>query len=140
MVSDLFGNNFLNEKRDSPAPLLHSLHWLPVRERIFFKLCLYVYKSLNGQAPQYLTDSLKTKFRPPQGPVIRSASDNTLLVVPPTRTQNGDKAFAVAGPSIWNTIPRHIRDSPNTDSFKKVLKTYLFPSQYFFLFCISCCC
>ena len=140
MVSDLFGNNFLNEKRDSPAPLLHSLHWLPVRERIFFKLCLYVYKSLNGHAPQYLTDSLKTKFRPPQGPVTRSASDNTLLVVPPTRTQNGDKAFAVAGPSIWNTIPRHIRDSPNTDSFKKVLKTYLFPSQYFFLLCISCCC
>ena len=58
-----------------------------------------------------------------------SASDNTLLVVPPTRTQNGDKAFAVTGPSIWNTIPRHICDSLNTDSFKKVLKTYLFPSQ-----------
>ena len=51
------------------------------------------------------------------------------FVIPPTRTQNGDEAFAVAGPSIWNTIPRHIRDSPNTDSFKKVLKTYLFPSQ-----------
>ena len=90
---------------------------------------LYVYKSLNGYAPQYLTDSLKAKSRPLQGPVTRSASDNTLLVVPPTRTQNGDKAFAVAGPSTWNTIPRHIRDSPNTDSFKKVLKTYLFPSQ-----------
>ena len=120
---------FSASRRDSPAPLLHSLHWLPVRERIFFKLCLYVYKSLNGHAPQYLTDSLKAKSRPLQGLVTRSASDNTLLVVPPTRTQNGDKAFAVAGPSTWNTIPRHIRDSPNTDSFKKVLKTYLFPSQ-----------
>ena len=84
---------FSASRRDSPAPLLHSLHWLPVRERIFFKLCLYVYKSLNGHAPQYLTDSLKAKSRPLQGPVTRSASDNTLLVVPPTRTQNGDKAF-----------------------------------------------
>ena len=96
---------------------------------IFFKLCLYVYKSFNGHAPQYLTDSLKVKSRPLQGPLTLSASDNTLLVVPPTRTQNGDKAFAVAGPSIWNTILCHIHDSPNTDSFKKVLKKYLFPSQ-----------
>ena len=54
-----------------------------------------------GHAPQYLTDSLKVKSRPTQGPAVtRSASDNTLLVVLPTRTQNGDKTFAVAGPSI----------------------------------------
>ena len=82
---------------------------------------MYVYKSLNGHAPQYLTDN--------QGPITRSVSDNPLLVVPPTRTQNGDKAFAVTGPSIWNTILRHIRDSSNTHSFKWVLKTNLFPSQ-----------
>ena len=88
---------FSASRRDSPAPLLHSLHWLPVRERIFFKLCLYVYKSLNGYAPQYLTDSLKAKSRPLQGPVTRSASDNTLLVVPPTRTQNGDKLLLSQG-------------------------------------------
>ena len=43
---------------------------------LFFKLCLYVYKSLNGHAPQYLTDSLKVTSRPPQGPVTRSASQS----------------------------------------------------------------
>ena len=101
----------------------------------FFKLCPYVYKSPNGHAPQYFR--LKVKSRPPQGSVTRSASDNTLLVVPPTKTQNGDKAFAVAGPSIWNTFPRHIRDSPSTDSFKNVSLPI---SEIFFLLCIYFCC
>ena len=122
---------FSASRRDSPAPLLHLLHWLPVRERIFFKLCLYVYKSLNGHAPQYLTESLKVKSRP-QGPVTRSASDNTLLINPPTRTHSGDKAFAVRGPSIWNTIPGHIHDSPNTWQFQKGLENVSLPISVIF--------
>ena len=120
---------FSAARLDSPAPLLHSLHWLPVRERILFKLCLYVYKSLNGHAPQYLTDSLKLKARPSQGPITRSSSDTSLLSIPYTRRHIGDKAFAAAGPSSWNSLPRHIRDAPTIDSFKQALKTFLFPTQ-----------
>ena len=46
------------KKHDSISVHLHQLHWLPVRFRIKFKINLLVYKSLNQQAPSYLTSML----------------------------------------------------------------------------------
>ena len=45
----------LNLKRmDSSTEALKTLHWLPIKFRIQFKILLLVYKCLNGQAPSYL--------------------------------------------------------------------------------------
>ena len=38
------------------TPVLRQLHWLPVRQRIEFKMAVLVYKALNGFSPQYLAD------------------------------------------------------------------------------------
>jgi len=38
------------------TPVLRSLNWLPVHQRITFKLATLVHKCLNGQAPTYLAD------------------------------------------------------------------------------------
>ena len=38
------------------TPALRELHWLPVAERIQYKLCLLVYKSLLGHTPEYISD------------------------------------------------------------------------------------
>ena len=46
----IFGRN----KYDSSTLPRHQLHWLPVVERIKFKLLTLVYKCLNDQAPLYL--------------------------------------------------------------------------------------
>ena len=34
-------------------PLLYELHWLPVRQRISFKILLFVFKAIHGIAPKY---------------------------------------------------------------------------------------
>ena len=50
---------FGGDRRDHITPLLglrDKLHWLRARERITFKLCLLVYKAINGLAPSYLQD------------------------------------------------------------------------------------
>jgi len=41
---------------DHVTPALLELHWLPIAERIDFKLCLLVHKALVGHAPQYIAD------------------------------------------------------------------------------------
>ncbi|KAI3356306.1 hypothetical protein L3Q82_017205, partial [Scortum barcoo] len=42
-------------KRDHITPVLASLHWLPVKFRVDFKiLLLLTYKALHGLAPSYL--------------------------------------------------------------------------------------
>ena len=45
------------QKLDHVTPLLIELHWLPVRQRIIFKILLYTFKALHGAAPTYLTSS-----------------------------------------------------------------------------------
>ena len=38
------------------TPVLRSLHWLPVRQRIVYKLATLIRKCLIGRAPAYLTE------------------------------------------------------------------------------------
>ena len=45
-------------KYDSITPILRELHWLPVAERIHFKILLLTFKSLNDMAPFYLRELL----------------------------------------------------------------------------------
>ena len=45
-------------RRDHITQQLVSLHWLPIRCRIEYKVLLYVYKIVYGLAPSYLSDLL----------------------------------------------------------------------------------
>ena len=49
------------KKFDHITPVLFDLHWLPVKERIKFKILLLTYKALNNKAPQYITQMLSFK-------------------------------------------------------------------------------
>jgi len=44
--------------RDHITPGLRGLHWVPIMQRIEYKLCLLVHKTLIGQAPDYITNLL----------------------------------------------------------------------------------
>ena len=39
------------------TPILKKLHWLPIKQRIDYKLCLLTYKTLTNQQPTYLYNS-----------------------------------------------------------------------------------
>ena len=45
-------------KFDHITPILKNLHWLPIRQRIDFKILILTWKALNGTAPEYLTNLL----------------------------------------------------------------------------------
>ena len=45
-------------KYDHITPTLIKLHWLPIQQRIKFKLLLLVYKGLNGLVPSYVSSLL----------------------------------------------------------------------------------
>ena len=47
------------KKSDHISPILSSLHWLPVSQRIEFKFLVLVFKVVRNLAPSYLTDLLK---------------------------------------------------------------------------------
>jgi hypothetical protein len=103
-----------------------SLHWLPVEQRIIFKVAVLVYKCLDNSAPSYLTELLTPKV----GGITRSSKDN-LLVVPRSNLKYGERAFRVAGPSVWNGLPKSLRHITSLIVFKKELKTHLFRQAYY---------
>ena len=114
-------------KYDHISATLKSLHWLPVKQRIEFKISVLVYKCLNGVAPQYLCKLLQfySKDR-----VLRSAGDMTLLETPQIRTKFGERAFCNYAPKIWNSLPKDIRSCKSIDTFKQKGKTHMFGLAY----------
>ena len=105
------------------TPLLKSLHWLPVRYRIKFKLC---FQALTSGQPVYIRNMLQPsrKVR-----TLRS-SDLDQLNVPQVRTVVGSRVFSVAAPGHWNELPLEIRSAKTQVSFRKKLKTYFFGQAF----------
>ena len=109
------------------TPALATLHWLPVKRRIDFKIALLVYKALNGQAPAYIADLLQP-YDPPRK--LRSA-DKQLLSQPPCRLKSyGDRAFCCAAPVVWNNIPHSVKTAKTVDNFKVKLKTHFYSVSF----------
>ncbi len=52
-------------KYDHFSPVLSTLHWLPIKHGIDFKIMSITYKTLNGLAPQYLSE-LVSHYSPPR--------------------------------------------------------------------------
>ena len=106
-------------KYDHITPVLRDLHWLPIRQRIVFKLATMVYKCQHGLCPSYLAEDciLLSATRGRQH--LRSAGRLELLV-PRTRT-------VTFGPRAWNSLPPALREPTlSFNCFRRGLKTFLF--------------
>ena len=110
----------------SSVPLLKSLHWLPVHYRIIFKICTISYQALASKQPTYL-NSMLTPAR--NSRELRSTSSNPLYN-PRVKTKAGTRAFSVAAPTLWNSLPVSVKSEGNIVSFRRRLKTYLFNAAY----------
>ena len=110
-------------KRHHITPHLKDLHWLPVKYRIHFKIVLMVFKSLHGQAPEYV-DELLSDF-------IVTRSDNLKLKIPEDNLKRtGGRAFSSAAPALWNQLPIDIRQCETVSIFKKKLKAFYFQKHF----------
>ena len=106
------------------TPILRDLHWLPIRASINFKVLLLTFKALHGLAPQYLQSLISVKTS-----CYNLRGSNTLLLAMPSvksKATLGDRAFAIAAPSLWNALPSKLRSITCVNSFKVHLKTFLF--------------
>ena len=114
-------------KFDPCRDVLKSLHWLPVMQRIDYKIALLTFKCRYKLAPQYLSELL-IPYAPQRS--LRSRGTN-LLLTPRTSTKTlGPRAFSSAAPAIWNSLPEECRLLKSIDSFKKAIKTHFFKIAY----------
>ena len=117
-------------KWDSATACLAKLHWLPIRQCITFKICVLTYKLLHKQGPRYLWVLLQYKHNI-SNRTLRSNLDQSLLVIPHTKCKTfASRSFSVAAPTLWNHLPRGLRESSTLLSFKCDLKTYLYKEAF----------
>ena len=45
------------------TPVLHTLHWLPIRFRIEFKMFVIIFKSIHGLSPVYISNLISIRNR-----------------------------------------------------------------------------
>ena len=104
---------------------LRELHWLPIRERVKFKVACQVRQSLSGQAPLYLADDCRLVSDSTRRSLW--SADVSTCMVPPTLSSYGDITFAAAGPRLWNSLPVQLRNLDITYGlFQQQLEGHLF--------------
>jgi len=109
------------------SPILSELHWLALKSRIILTILLLVYKSLNNLASVYICDLLNY-YKPDRN--LRSVGQGILTIPRSNQRNYGGRAFRVAAPKLWNTLPLDIRNSGSIALFKSRAKTFLFKKSY----------
>jgi len=92
-----------SSSRTSVRPLLQSLHWLPIRERINYKVATLTFKACRMSAPPYLNSLLNDHVSSRN----LKPSITPRLIVPRTRTELAKRAFSVAA----NSLPVDVVDA-----------------------------
>jgi hypothetical protein len=116
------------------TPVLESLHWLPVKFRIIFKVLCITHKFINTGLPKYLDTSLV----PYSQSVNTRRSDSSNLYLAKSsydnRTHRSKVHFNcslnVDAPGLWNELPLEIRTTKVLLLFRKKLKTFLFRKAF----------
>ncbi len=66
--------------RDNVIPLLHQLHWLPVKQYIYFKILTLVFKCQTGETPEHLCNKFNNYDQASHKYNLGSRLNKTLLI------------------------------------------------------------
>ena len=111
---------FNKRKFDHSSGLLFQLHWLPVKDRIVYKIDLLIHKALYQISPDDIQDMI----------TLHSTRTFKLKGDYRSSSSHGDRAFLVYAVHIWNQLPLYIKTETSTDMFKQNLKTFLFRQTF----------
>ena len=117
-------------RRSHASRLLRMLHWLPVQQRINYKVILLTFKVHSTLTPSYLHRLIQDCKH---GHNLQSTT--TTLCQTFTTTTFVKRAFRCSAPEVWNSLPKSV---PNSDSVA-VYAQSLFPGFLFFLCSLTRC-
>ena len=105
-----------------------TLHWLPIAQRISYRIAVLVWRCLLGSAPGYLCELCRPVSSLPRCRALRSSVTGQLLVPRAKTATRQRRAFSIVGPSTWNGLPLEICLLPknNESVFCRLLKTDLY--------------
>jgi len=88
-----------------------------------------LHKAAHGATPLYPSQLDRVADLPGRR-CLRSARTNLLLVPSVKLSTVGGRAFPVAGPTIWNSLPDNVTSAPSLSTLHQRLKTFLFLASF----------
>ena len=110
----------------SSSAALQYLHWLPIEQRINYKIAILTFNTLHTGQPEYLRSLLNCRV---SSRALRS-SDSVVLSFPSFRTDFGSRAFSISAPRVWNSLPADLRSNTSAVTFRCHLKTHFFTQAF----------
>ena len=89
----------------SISSVIARLHWLPIPQRIDFKIANLVFKWFTGCAPCYFSELLSLTS------LTRLVSGRVLHILLSRKRNFGDRCFSIYAPKIWNALPAQVRNA-----------------------------
>ena len=93
--------------------------------RVHYILTL-VYKSLNGLAPEYITNMFSLKTHSIN---LRTSGTNSLLIPRVNTTTYGLHSLSYYGSKLWNSLPNTTRSLPTVAAFKSTIRNLVFDTD-----------
>ena len=84
-------------------------------------LCIEIYKTINDLNPEYMKDIFIRQDTIRQR---RKQNENNLKVPRKNTVKFGANSLSSLGPKIWNSLPSHIKNAKNLDTFKTLIKVW----------------
>src|SRR6218665_3363051 len=97
-------------------------------EVVTLKIFLLLYHIHSGTSPSYMS-SMVTPCSASRSRGLRSSTRGDFPVIR-TNLKFGKRAFSVAGPREWNSLPVSVRQCTSVAQLKSKLKTHLFSLYY----------
>ena len=115
--------NIKKREHWSSAELRKKINWLSMKDRRILNGLSLLFKSLNGQGPDYINDMFN---------LVSEVSERNTRTYPrniyiPNEHFSAihHKSFKLFIPRIWNSLPEDIKNSKSSFTFKKKVKTAL---------------
>ena len=105
----------------------NTLHWLPVPQRILFKVALVTFYCVRGRGPGYFDDVLVPVHTIGARAQLQSADHGDMVVLRSCTMRFGQCSFRSSAPSVLNDLPPDLKNSDiSRQGFKSYLKSWLF--------------
>ncbi|MCG7879870.1 MAG: hypothetical protein N0C90_26630, partial [Candidatus Thiodiazotropha endolucinida] len=99
--------------------LYRECGWVPLAERRRQQKLIFMYRSVNGLVPTYITDLIPPPVREINSYALRNQND---ITIPFCRTEISRKSCISSSISAWNSLSIGLRNSSSLASFKYQLK------------------
>lgn len=105
--------------------MLQALQFMSIKQRLYYNVCIFIFKIIHNMAPKYLRDRLEV-IHNEDG---RRTRQEGIIAIKFVRTRSAQKSVCYEGVKLYNALPAEIRNCERIEVFKRMLKKHVCKSM-----------